>query len=204
MPAGWRPTWFRRSQKVRYLVRAATLPELSSLIARVRKIADGAALMTETKVTAQVISAVSNLLASTPLERAMQDNLERLGPPPFDDADRASAREFQATLTDEDIEAACRRAGIPVLPGTPLCDRIVPLDAKSGGGVGSTDVGDVSKLSGADDAGSRRDLCDRDAGIRRGCSPCHDQRPERSGTAIDHAVGSARSVPAAEQQSCES
>ncbi len=55
-----------------------------------RKIADGAALMTETKVTAQVVSAVSNLLANTPLERAMQDNLDRLGPPPFDEADRAA------------------------------------------------------------------------------------------------------------------
>ncbi|MEA2768719.1 MAG: aminobenzoyl-glutamate utilization protein, partial [Acetobacteraceae bacterium] len=57
--------------KVRYLIRATTLPELSKLIERVRKIADGAALMTETRVTAQVVSAVSNLLANTPLERAM-------------------------------------------------------------------------------------------------------------------------------------
>ncbi len=48
---------------------------------------------------------MSNLLANTPLERAMQDNLERLGPPPFDDADRATAAEFQATLTEEDIES---------------------------------------------------------------------------------------------------
>jgi aminobenzoyl-glutamate utilization protein B len=55
-----------------------------------------------------------------------------------------SAREFQATLTDEDIEAAYRRAGIAVKADTPLCDAIVQLDAKPGGGVGSTDVGDVS------------------------------------------------------------
>ena len=74
----------------------------------------------------------------------MQDNLDRLGPPPFDEADRSAAAEFQATLTDEDIEAAYRRAGIPVRADTPLCDVIIPLDAKANGGVGSTDVGDVS------------------------------------------------------------
>ena len=44
-------------------------------------------------VESQVVSAVSNLLANTPLEKAMQDNLQRLGPPPFDDADRALRRE---------------------------------------------------------------------------------------------------------------
>jgi aminobenzoyl-glutamate utilization protein B len=141
---GVAPNVVQAFAKVRYLVRATTLPELSGLIGRVRKIAEGAALMTETRVTAQVISAVSNLLANTPLERAMQDNLDHIGPPPFDEADRAAAGEFQATLTEEDIEAAYRRAGVPVRPNTPLCDLIIPADAKPNGGVGSTDVGDVS------------------------------------------------------------
>jgi aminobenzoyl-glutamate utilization protein B len=114
------------------------------LIERVRKIADGAALMTETRVESQVVSAVSNLLANTPLERAMHDNLQRLGPPPFDDADRALAAKFQATLSEEDIEAAYRRVGLPMQPGASLCDQVVPLDAKSAPMMGSTDVGDVS------------------------------------------------------------
>jgi aminobenzoyl-glutamate utilization protein B len=141
---GVAPNVVQAHAKVRYLIRAATLSELSRLVARIRKIADGAALMTETQVTTQVVSAVSNLLPNRPLERAMQDNLERLGPPPFNEADRRAAAEFQATLTDEDIEAAYRRAGVPVKPDTPLCDMIVPLDAKPEGGIGSTDVGDVS------------------------------------------------------------
>ncbi|MCP5972508.1 amidohydrolase, partial [Klebsiella pneumoniae] len=90
------------------------LPGLQALIARVRKIGDGAALMTETSVTTKVVSAVSNLLANTPLERAMQDQLEHLGPPPFDDEDRALAAEFQKTLSDEDIASAFKRMGVPV------------------------------------------------------------------------------------------
>src|SRR5215510_12120580 len=84
---GIAPNVVQANAKVRYLIRARNLPELTRLIERVRKIADGAALMSETRVESQVVSAVSNLLGNTPLEKAMFDNLQRLGPPPFDDAD---------------------------------------------------------------------------------------------------------------------
>lgn len=110
---GIAPNVVQAHAKVRYLVRARNLPELNRLIARVIKISEGAALMTETKMQHRVVSAVSNLLPNTPLERAMHDNLMRLGPPPFDEADRAFAARIQATLSDEDIEShsaasACR------------------------------------------------------------------------------------------------
>ena len=141
---GIAPNVVQAFAKVRYLIRARTLPELNRLIGRVKKIADGAALMTETAVHATVISAVSNLLGNTPLERALQDNLERLGPPPFDAADRATAATFQATLSEEDIESSFRRSGMPYQPGLTLCDTIIPLDAQRAPMLGSTDVGDVS------------------------------------------------------------
>jgi aminobenzoyl-glutamate utilization protein B len=141
---GIAPNVVQAKAKIRYLIRARDLPELNQLIGRVRKIAEGAALMTECRVETKVVSAVSNLLANTPLERAMHDNFERLGPPPFDAADRAKAAEFQATLSAEDIQATWRRAGLPVQPGKVLCDLIVPLEAKGAAMVGSTDVGDVS------------------------------------------------------------
>jgi aminobenzoyl-glutamate utilization protein B len=141
---GIAPNVVQANAKVRYLIRARNLPELTRLIERVRKIADGAALMTETTVKAQVISAVSNLLGNTPLEKTLHDNLMRLGPPQWDDADRAFAAKIQATLTDEDIESSYRRAGMPFKPGQVLCEDIVPLDAKTAPMMGSTDVGDVS------------------------------------------------------------
>lgn len=141
---GIAPNVVQAFAKVRYLIRARNLPELNQLIGRVKKIAEGAALMTETSVKATVISAVSNLLGNTPLERALQDNLDRLGPPPFDDADRAKAAEFQATLSREDIESAYRRVGLPYREGVALCDAVVPLDTKREPMVGSTDIGDVS------------------------------------------------------------
>jgi aminobenzoyl-glutamate utilization protein B len=100
--------------------------------------------MTETRVSARVVSAVSNLLGNTPLEEAMQRQLDHLGPPPFDDADRRYAAEIQATLTAEDIASAYARAGVPVRKDTPLCDFVLPLGAKGAPMLGSTDVGDVS------------------------------------------------------------
>src|SRR6185437_14223137 len=114
---GIAPNVVQTRAKVSCPISARELPDLTRLIARVRKVADGAALMTETRVESQVVSAVSNLLANTPLEKAMYDNLMRLGPPPFDDTDRAFAAKIQATLTEEDIEAAYRRVGVPIQTG---------------------------------------------------------------------------------------
>ena len=141
---GVAPNVVQGTAKVRYAIRARDLPELWPLIARVKKCAEGAALMTETKVEHQVVSAVSNLLGNTPLERAMYDNLRRLGPPPFDEEDRAFACRIRATLNREDIVTAFRRVGLPVDADKPLCDAIVPIEAQGAAMMGSTDVGDVS------------------------------------------------------------
>jgi len=141
---GVAPNVVQASAKVRYAVRARDLPGMQALTARVKKIAEGAALMTETQVSVKVVSAVSNMLANTPLEQAMYQNLMRLGPVPFDAADREYAAKIQATLSDEDISSAYRRVGLPVQEDTPLCDFIVPLDAKGDPMIGSTDVADVS------------------------------------------------------------
>ena len=141
---GIAPNVVQAQAKVRYLIRAADLAELTKLVARVRKIADGAALMTETSVSTKVVSAVSNLMGNDPLEKLMDDNFQRLGPPQFDEVDAAYAAKIRGTLSDADIAAAFNRAGVPVRPDLAMCDFIVPLAARGRGGNGSTDVGDVS------------------------------------------------------------
>lgn len=141
---GIAPNVVQGTAKIRYAIRARELPELWPLIERVKKCAEGAALMTETTVTHQVVSAVSNLLGNTPLEKTMYAAFERLGPPPFDEADRAYAKQIQSTLSPEDITSAYRRIGAKPDLEKPLCDFIVPIDAKGAPMMGSTDVGDVS------------------------------------------------------------
>ena len=141
---GIAPNVVQATAKVRYLIRARDLPELNRLIARVRKIGEGAALMTETQVTTKVVSAVSNLLMNTPLAEAMHNNMMRLGPPEWDDEDRELATKFQATLSEEDITTGWRKYGIKERRNVPLADQIVPLEAAFAPMMGSTDVGDVS------------------------------------------------------------
>ncbi|MGH7911814.1 MAG: amidohydrolase, partial [Candidatus Dormibacteraceae bacterium] len=141
---GIAPNVVQSRATVTYLVRAASLPELTPLAQRVRKVAQGAALMTETNVEERVVGADSNLLANAPMEREMAAVLERLGPPRFEEEDRAIAAMFQATLSEEDIDSTYQRAGIARRPGVVLCDEIVPAGAVGRGGHGSTDVGDVS------------------------------------------------------------
>jgi aminobenzoyl-glutamate utilization protein B len=141
---GIAPNVVQGKARVRYLVRSLTMGEVLVLLERVKKIADGACLMTETSVTHRVLSADAELVGNDPLEQAMEDNFLRLGPPRFDDADKEFARQIQATLTAPEIDAAYRRAGLPAIKGESLAERLVPLAGPEPAGVGSTDVGTVS------------------------------------------------------------
>ena len=141
---GVAPNVVQAFAKVRYAIRARDLTEMNALVERVRNTARGAALMTETRLEMQTISAVSNLLPNTPLEKTMHANLLRLGPPPFDAEDRTFAEAIRATLTPQDIAAQYRRAGLPIRQDQPLADFIVPLNLRGEPMLGSTDVGDVS------------------------------------------------------------
>jgi aminobenzoyl-glutamate utilization protein B len=141
---GIAPNVVQAKARVRYSVRAMDLPQMMTLLERVKNCARGAALMTETRVDIEVLSAVSNLLANTPLETTMREEMERLGTPAWDAADLAFAREIQATLSAEDIKNAYRRVGVKPRTDQPLHDELVPLDAKGVQMIGSTDVGDVS------------------------------------------------------------
>ena len=129
---------------VRHLIRASNLMELRSLVNRVYKIADGAALMTETTVEKKVYSGVSNLLGNKSLEKIMQNEWDKLGPVRFDDNDLVFANKIRLTFTETDISDSFQRIGIKAPLNLPLCNFVAPLDSTSNGGIGSTDVGDVS------------------------------------------------------------
>jgi aminobenzoyl-glutamate utilization protein B len=129
---------------VRQLIRTRRLGDLNALVERVRTIAEGAALMTGTRVEARVVSAVSDLLGNRVLEEAMQASMDRLGPVDFDAADLPFAEAIRATLTEEHIADTFRQLGRPVERDLALCDFVVPLDAGGEVSMGSTDVGDVS------------------------------------------------------------
>jgi aminobenzoyl-glutamate utilization protein B len=129
---------------VRQLIRASDLDTLSDLVKRVKNIADGAALMSGTTVTSRVYSGVSNLIGNRPLEEAMQQEFDKLGPVSFDAEDNLFAEEIRKSLSKEDIAASFQRIGQKPKTDLALCDFVAPLDRHGEGGEGSTDMGDVS------------------------------------------------------------
>jgi aminobenzoyl-glutamate utilization protein B len=130
--------------KVRYVIREPRVAEMMKLVERVKKVAEGAALMTETKVEARMVTAASELVPNGPLCEAMQRHLDHVGPPPFDADDRAYAARFQATLSEDDIAASYALAGFAEAERRPLADFLPPSAARVVDLPGSTDVGDVS------------------------------------------------------------
>ncbi|SDY70353.1 aminobenzoyl-glutamate utilization protein B [Citreimonas salinaria] len=141
---GIAPNVVQSKATVRHLIRSPSLQGLASLVERVRAIADGAALMSGTSVTSKVFSAVSNLTRNRPLSEAMQAEFEALGPVPFDADDAAFATRIRESLSREDIADTFERLAMKPDYDKPLCDFIAPLDRPFMGGMGSTDVGDVS------------------------------------------------------------
>lgn len=140
---GIAPNVVQARAKVRYSIRALDLAVMRELVERVHDVARGAALMTGTTVEMRVVSAVSNMVANAPLERALHAILEELGPPAFDDADRRFAAAIQATLTEKDIASAFAAVGLPKTDAA-LCEVTVPREGPRRPMIGSTDVGDVS------------------------------------------------------------
>ncbi|MGR6432140.1 M20 family metallopeptidase [Rhizobium sp. PAMB 3174] len=141
---GTAPNVVQARAKVRYSIRSLTLSGMLALTERVKKVARGAAMITETEVDISIMSAVSNMLPNATMEATMQSVLDRLGGVPFDEADRDYARRIQATLSDEDIRASYASVGMKPVKDEPLCDYVVPL--RNGGEkmLGSTDVADVT------------------------------------------------------------
>jgi aminobenzoyl-glutamate utilization protein B len=144
---GISPNVVQANAEVLYLVRAPSVVQARALYERVCNVARGAALMTETELTIEIDKACSDTLPNAALELALYEILKRLGPVPFDDADRAFAAEIRASLTEEHIRSNMETYGAKVDPALPLHDGLLPFDGTPLPRSGSTDVGDVSWIT---------------------------------------------------------
>ena len=129
--------------EVLYVVRAPNIEQAWALFERVRRIGAGAALMTETTVEVEVDRACSDVLRNETIEALIMDNLERFGPPPFDQSDRDFVTRLAGNISAGDLQECLDAyrgpAGAHGLADTPL-----PLNEEPGSLTGSSDVGDVS------------------------------------------------------------
>jgi len=141
---GVSPNVVQPRAEVLYLIRAPEVGQARALFARVRKIAEGAALMTETVADVEIDKACSNIVPNMTLAAAMHENLTGIGPVPFDAQDAAFASQIRETLTAEDVAHSIEMYGTPDAASSVLYGAPVPLDPTPRLIGGSTDVGDVS------------------------------------------------------------
>ena len=120
-----------------YLIRDADNDGVKELYKRVLKIAEGAALMTETKESHEFIKACSNLVMNETMQREMDRIMQEIAPPVPNEEDMAFARE----LTLKTLMGAPHAD-----PDHPYAYEKLSYDFNEGeiASAGSTDVGDVS------------------------------------------------------------
>ncbi len=133
-----------------YFVRAPRLDQLRDIYPRVVKVAEGAALMTETKVLIDFQGGSANLMANNILEDLLYQKMIELGPLKFDQADQDYANEiiksFPDGYFDRNLSTLPQDMQIQMeqFRGINLCEINLPTVSRGVTLPGSTDVGDVS------------------------------------------------------------
>lgn len=128
--AGEAPNVVPEYAKVWYYVRDINRTEVNKHYGRMLKIAEGAALATETTHKVHLITGVHEYLLNRPLQEALQKNLELVGAPQFTEEEQDFARSLQRCLKREERG---------------FNDEIKPLPDEPGAVEGgSTDVAEVS------------------------------------------------------------
>ena len=134
---GFSPNVVQPHAEVLYLIRSSDAASLAKLSARVDKIAEGAALMTETKMTKDFVKACSSTVLNHNLQQILYEKMLAIGAPEI----TAEDREFAARLSREGMAELAN-----VDPEDPIHDGIKSYQGQVIPNMGSTDVGDVSWL----------------------------------------------------------
>ncbi|MDT0162085.1 MULTISPECIES: M20 family metallopeptidase [Bacillus] len=148
---GISPNVVQADAEVLYLIRSPKVKQVDDIYKRVCKIAEGAALMTETELTIEFDKACSNYIPNRSLERILHESLLEAGIEKPDEQEEAYAKHLWDTLSEGEKESY-----IDILKGFGyigdgsefagkyLADTISPYEPSDGVLSGSTDVSDVS------------------------------------------------------------
>jgi len=137
---GAAPNVVQAKAAVVYQLRSPLASQVDAIYPRVCDIARGAALMTGTQLEIKPGSRYLNIIPNTTLESLMHQQLEKIGLPEYDDADKTFARQLRETLSDD--EKSEHR--IPETRGLDLAEKMPPFRPHMSLHYASTDVGDVS------------------------------------------------------------
>ena len=149
------PNVVQPEAQVLYMVRDVQVSEALALQKRVDKIAEAAAMMTDTSLKVRFIDGTANTVANSVLEKVVYANMQEIGIPAYTDADKEFASAVvksydvpatklpgKGTQEDPAIKALVKELSAN---GTkPINDYLIPLHHSDVASPGSTDVGDVS------------------------------------------------------------
>jgi len=143
---GTAPNVVQAEAQVLYAIRAPKVQQVKELYDRVCKIAQGAALMTETEVEIKQVAAYADYIGNDIIAERLTKHMEDVLPIGYTEEELAYAKKFTKVITDLDAMSVKKKAkklagkDADKLIETPIWDFLCP-PASSGA---STDVGDVS------------------------------------------------------------
>ena len=150
---GASPNVVQPTASVLYMIRSKKVADALALTARVDKIADGAAMMTETSYDRVFIDGCSGTVPNSVLEAMMYENMKALPVPEYTEDEWNYAKALKATYETHsypstaaiyDKAALAEMKKLTEENTKPLNDFIAPLYKGYHFSPGSTDVGDVS------------------------------------------------------------
>lgn len=154
---GLSPNVVQSKADVLYLIRTPEVSQLDELQGRVSRIAEGAALMTDTKMSYEIVKSCANYLGSRTLSKQVYQAMKDIPIPGFSDEEKNYTARFSSTfssgahelekfassVTDRNVRKALKERSTDG-----IYDFVLPYDeaGRRGQNGGSTDVGDVSWL----------------------------------------------------------
>ncbi|MFX0167647.1 MAG: amidohydrolase, partial [Candidatus Hodarchaeota archaeon] len=147
---GLAPNVVPAEAEVHYFVRAPERYQVDELYDRLKKVAEGAVLMTETRLEIEFLSGTYNPVRNDVVNNVIYEKMRELGPPIFNKEEQIFAKELKKTVPPPDFTGIKKIVPpemwdqtIKILQGS-LFPVVAPPLGKGTVMAGSTDVGDVS------------------------------------------------------------
>lgn len=148
---GVSPNVVQPEASVLYMIRSNYVKDCMALHQRVDKIAQGAALMTDTTFQRKFVDGLSDTVCNHALEQVLYDNFAQLGVPECSPAEHEFMEKLSATYAGSDAPTGVGAASNPAFAArvkamqtSHFNDFLMPLYQGPAFNAGSTDVGDVS------------------------------------------------------------
>ena len=152
---GVSPNVVQNHAEVLYLVRSENGEKVKKLYERLCKIAQGAAMMTETQVEIVFDKACSNVISNSILESVLYESMNRVPLPTYTEDEIQFAREMKKTITYTDtgsdlslsfLTGSKKRRLTERYQELLMADFVIPHSHREMCIPGSSDVGDVSHV----------------------------------------------------------